>query len=76
MTNNKNVCEDKYEFENLRRNPFILAAPHLALTVQNLLLREENLLPLLTTPIIIISFIFPPTLRKSERKKERERTSC
>ena len=23
------VCEDKFEFENPRRNPLILAAPHL-----------------------------------------------
>ena len=29
-----NVCEDIFEFENPRRNPKILAAPHLALTVQ------------------------------------------
>ena len=38
------VCEDKYEFENPRRNPYILAAPNLALTEQTLLLTEYFLL--------------------------------
>ena len=37
------VCEDKFEFENRRRNPYILAEPHLALTEQNFLLTEQNL---------------------------------
>ena len=30
------VCEDKFQLQNPRRNPYILAAPHLALIVQNL----------------------------------------
>ena len=32
----KSACEDKFEFENLRRNSKILATPSLALTEQNL----------------------------------------
>ena len=32
------VCEDKFKFENPRCNQLILTAPHLTLTVQNLLL--------------------------------------
>ena len=34
------VCGDKFEFENQRRNPYILTAPHLALTVQNFVSRD------------------------------------
>ena len=32
------VCEDKFEFKNPKRNPQILAAPHLTLTEQNFVL--------------------------------------
>ena len=35
------MCEDKFEFESPKRNPLILAAPHLALTEQNLPLTEH-----------------------------------
>ena len=38
-----NVCQDKLEFENPRRNPYILAAPHLPLTEHNFFLTEQNL---------------------------------
>ena len=30
ITSNINVCEDKFEFENPRRNPYILAVPQYA----------------------------------------------
>ena len=39
---NTNVCENKCEFENPRHNPYILAAPHLASTIKNFLLPEQN----------------------------------
>ena len=37
------VYDDEFEFENPRRNPKNLAAPHLELSEQNFLLTEQNL---------------------------------
>ena len=36
------VCEDKFEFENPRHNPLVLATPHLALKDQNFLLTKTK----------------------------------
>ena len=37
------VYDDKHAFKKPRRNPLVLAAPHMALTEYNLLLTEQNL---------------------------------